>query len=158
MRSDDGLHDAGHGQARLIAQPIGIDGHLAPRGDLQAVMVQRALGELHPADDVMRIEEEDAHGQRVGIDRVSGNLLGFAREETGGEGDQDAGPIAGPGVGVERAAMLQVDQRVDAQVQNLAAGAAMPIGHKADSAIAAIILRLIRRRSRRHGQPPESMD
>ncbi len=102
----------------------------------------------------MRIEEEDAHGQRVGIDRVSGEALGFAREETRGEGHENARAVAGLGVGVERAAMLQVDQRVDAQIQNLAAGAAMPIGHKADAAVAAFELRLIRRRSRRHGRPP----
>ena len=120
-------------------------------------MVQRALRDLHAFDDMVRIEEEYAHGQRLGIDGVSGEALGFAREEMPGDGHQEARAVAGPGIGVERAAMLQIDQCVDAQVQNLAAGAAMPIGYKADAAVAAIVLRLIRRRSRRHGRPPESM-
>ena len=148
------MQDAGHGQARLIAQHVGIDGHLAPRGDLQAVMMQRAFSKLHAAAGVMRVEEEYTHRQRIGIDRMSGDALGFPREETPGDGHEEARAVAGPGVGVERATMLQVDQRVDAQIQNLAAGAAMPIGHKADAAVATLELRLIRRRSRRHGRPP----
>jgi len=154
LEVDNGVQDARHGQARLIAQPIGIDGHIAPRGDWQAMLMQCGLRDLHASKDVMRIEEEDTHGQRVGIDGVAGDAFRFACEEATRNGYQDACAVAGLGVGVERAAMLQVDQRVDAQVQDLAAGAAMPIGHKADSAVAAFVLRLIRRRSRRHGRPP----
>ena len=107
-------------------------------------MLRGGFEELHAAADVMRIEEEDAHGQRVGIDRVAGDPSGFAGEEARRQRHQNAGAVAGLGVGVERAAMFQVDQRVEAQPQDFAAGAAMPIGYKADAAVATIKLRLIR--------------
>ncbi len=81
LRHEDGMPDGGHHQAGLIAEDVGIDRDFAPRGDGETVMVRGGFEQLHAADDVMRIEEEDAHGQRVGIDRAAGEPFGFAGEE-----------------------------------------------------------------------------
>ena len=89
-------------------------------------------------------EEEDAHRDLLGIDRAAGQALGFTHKKLSRQGGEDSGAIAGAGIRIECAAMLQVDQRFDAQLQNLVAGAAILIGDKTDAAIAAIKLRLIR--------------
>ena len=138
------MPDSWHHQARLIAEDVGIDRDFAPRGDGETVMLRGGFQDFHAADDVMRVEEEDAHGQCFGIDRAAGEVFRFAGEELRGQRHQNARAVTGLGVGVERTAMLQVDQRVEAQLQNFAAGAAMPIGYKADAAVATFELRLIR--------------
>ncbi len=44
----------------------------------------------------------------------------------------------GAGIGVERAAMLKIDQRFDAQLQNFVTGTAIVISDKTDATVAAI--------------------
>ena len=81
----------------------------------------------------MRIEKENAHGQCFRIDGVSGDALGFAREETRGDGDQNAGAVAGFSIGVDSAPVPNRLERSQRKRDDFTARLAVDRSHQANA-------------------------
>ena len=88
--------------------------------------------------DGFGIQKQGGDGERVGVHRLVGEFLGLTGEERFGERGQYPGPIAGHAVGIQRAAMLQVDERLEAELQKFVAGFAVTVCDETDAACAAI--------------------
>jgi hypothetical protein len=112
---------------------------------------QRRLGQSQARFDRVGLKEEDADGQLFGVNEMADEAFGLAGEELARKGREHPGPIARACVGGERAAMLQVDEGLQAQLKDEMAGAAVLVGDEADAAVAPFKQRRIRRWGMRHG-------
>ena len=119
--ADDDLLDLGPGGRGLLAQHRGVDRHLAPATDRVAEAQDLALDD--GAAGLLLVEagarqEHHADGDAlVGADRT----LDLALEEILRDLDVDAGTVAGLAVGVDRTAVPDRLERLDALDHDLAA-------------------------------------
>ena len=84
--------------------------------------------------------------------------LAHSRNSAIGNLDQDAGAVAHQRIGAHRAAMVEIDQKLQALADDLMGLGALDVGDKADAArvmlVARVVKTLFRRQTHRQPQSP----
>ncbi len=135
-RRQEELRHVGAGGQRLVPQRRAVQRHPAPAQDAQAAASRRRLQDVAgPRGGAGLVREEDhPHRQGVSVAQAQAQLLGLAQEETAGDLHQDAGAVAGLGVGVDGAAVGEVGHRLQGHLHDVAAGGGVGAGDKAHAA------------------------
>ena len=94
-----------------------------------------------------------------GSRQLDAGLFGPFAEQGIGNLDQDAGAIAHQRIGAHRAAMVEIDQKLQAQPDDLMGLGALDVGDKADAASVMLVARVIKTLFRRqtHHQTPTTI-
>ena len=156
-RGDDRLADQRHAIEHGLAQARRIGRHIAPAKQLLAFDLDEVFELLDHDLARLGLARQEAHGNGILAGLRQGDASGggpFAEQRIGNL-DQDAGAIAHQGIGAHRAAMVEVDQELEAQPDDLMAPGALDVGDKAHAAGVVLIAGVIKTLSCRqtHSRP-----
>ena len=143
--SHKNLLEVGHGLAGHLAEAGGIDGDLAPTEDGRAFFAGDGLDLTFGVEHghAAAWQEGDAGGVRAGLGEVEAVLGGDGTAEAVRDLEEDAGAVAGVGLRAGGAAVLEVDERLDALVHDVAGGAAVHVRDEGDAAGIVFVGRVI---------------
>ena len=148
---DDRLADQRHAVQHGLAQAGGIGRHIAPAQQLLAFDLDEMLELLD--HDLARLgfarQEAHGHGILAGRRQRDAGLLGPFAEQRIGNLDQDAGAVAHQRIGAHRAAMIQIDEKLQALADDLMGLGALDVGDKADAARVMLVARVVKTLFRR---------
>ena len=152
---DDRLADHRHRFDDAFAETAQVDRHVAPADQGLALgddhRLEMADGEL--ARGFLLRQEAHRDGVAPGRRQLQRHLVRPVAQQAIGHLDQAAGTIAHQRVGPDRAAMVEIDQDLQAATDDLVRLAALDIGHEADPArivfVAWIVQSLALRKSHR---------
>ena len=162
-RHDQHLLDTGHGGAGLVAQHGGVHGHLPPGQDAQAPGAGTGLQRLpRPGSLPLWLGQEDhSHRQLLGPIQAQAHALQLAGEEAPGQLDEDAGPVARLGVGVQGAAVGELHHGLQGHLHDVAARLGRRAGDEAHAAgvlLEGRVVEALGPPQRRHPSPSASRD
>ncbi|SCE61033.1 hypothetical protein GA0115253_108983 [Streptomyces sp. Termitarium-T10T-6] len=127
---NEDLAEGGHGGAGAVAEKFGGDRDVAPAEDLQALLGRDLLDRADGLGGVVGGEEGDAHGIRAGLGKFEG---GLGAQEGVRDLTEDAGAVAGVGLGAGGAAVFEVAQYGQRLLDQLMAGHTGQSGHEPDA-------------------------
>ncbi len=134
--ADEHLHVHRLGRQHRRAERGVVARHLAP-AEQHLALARHHVGidvEDHLAPLRVARQKNVADGVMAGLGQVDAELGGLAREELVRDLHQNAGAVAGPWVGADRAAVLEVEQDLERVVDDLVGFAALDVGDEADPA------------------------
>ena len=147
--ADKHLLDARHGELRLVAEHVDVDRHLAPAKEEQAARGEHLFGDRLGARlgiGVVVRQKDEADAEVLVLIKMVAQAARFLAEDFVGKLREQARAVAGFGVGVERAAMPQVAERLDAVLEDPVGAFAADVGDEADPAGIVLERGLIKRR------------
>ena len=134
--ADEHLGVLGLGGQHAPAEGGIVGGHVAPAEDDEAFLRHRAL--IGGAHDLLALgiagQEDVAYRIEAGLRQGEAEPRRFLQEELVGDLHQHARAVAGTRVGAHGAAVLQVEQDVDAVLDDAVGLAALDVGDEADAA------------------------
>ena len=131
--ADEDLGEVRHRGAAALAEHRRLDRHFAPTEDLEPFALHDLLDLGDRLARFVRVLGQERNAGRV-VARGRKFEVDHCAEEAIGHLDQDAGAVAGTGVGTERAAMVEVAQRRQPELDDAVAPAAAQVGNEADPA------------------------
>ena len=139
-----------------FAETAVVDGDVAPAEQVLALVLDRAFDGPDADVDVGNFLRQEDHADRVfaGFRQLEAQGFRFAAEKTVRELDQDAGAVTGQRIGADRAAVVQIDENLDALANDLMRLAVLDIGDKADTAAVMFVLWVVQALC--FGQPDRS--
>ncbi len=131
--------DDGVGQTGIVGR------HVAPTQELEPLGVDHALHHLLAIDALGGVarHEQIADGVMAGLGQRDADGRAGDLEEVMRDLHQDAGAVAGERVGARGAAMGQIDEDLEAVLDDAVARAALQIGDEADATGIVLVLRII---------------
>ncbi len=129
-----------------LAQPGEVGRHVAPADDALALdgdeMLELADGEF--ARGFLLRQEAHGDGIVAGRRQLDAGGAGPIAQQAIGHLDQAAGAVAHQRVGADRAAMVEIDQDLQAAADDLVRLAALDVGDKADAARIMFVARIVK--------------
>ena len=145
-RGDEHQRERRHRAARHGAENVGVDGHVAPREDLQALLGGERLDVGAGLRGLVGLDGQERHarGVRTGLGQLHpGRLLGHGPQEAVGHLHQHARTVAGVGLAADGATVVEVAQRGQTVLDDLVAGRARQGGDERDTAGVVLVARVV---------------
>jgi hypothetical protein len=142
------------GRLHVVAEVARIHRHVAPAEDLQA-LVGDGLGDdlLHQPEPFRVARHEQVADAVFALLRQPDAELGaFGREEAVRDLDQDAAAVAGLRIRPDRAAVVEVQEDLEALRDDLMGPAVLHVGDEADAAGILLARRIVQALGRRQGR------
>ena len=147
------LLDARQRGRRLVAEHVHIDRHFAPAKEKDAALLQHlfrdGLGALLLVGVIVR-QKEKPHAEIGFLEKAMPELLDLGREKLVGNLRGHARAVARLGIGIHRAAMRQIAERLERIFQHLVRALSADLRDKADAARIMFEVRRIKRLAARH--------
>ena len=139
------LTDHRHLVEHRLAEAGGVDRHVAPADQLLALDADEVLELAHRQLARRLVARHEAHGDAVaaGFRQLEALLGGPVTEQGVGDLDQAAGAVTHQRIGAHGAAVVQVDQDLQAALDDLVGFAALEVDHKAHAARVLLVTRII---------------
>ena len=139
---DDQVLEVRHGTDGDGRQGAGLDGHLAPRDDVQLHLLGDGLDRGAHLGAALRVhrKERHAHGVLPGLGETG---LDDGAQEAVRDLDQDAGAVTGRLVGTGGAAVVQVAQRLEPLLDDLVPGHAVEVRDEGDTTGVVLVGRVV---------------
>ncbi len=134
--ADEDLLDVGLGGAGHAADGIAIHGSIAPAEDGEPFLADDALEDAFAGEALVGLDGQEGHADAVFAFGGEGEAEGgaFAGEELVRDLDEDACAIAGFGIAAAGAAVGEVDEDLDALLDDVVGFMAFDAGDEADTA------------------------
>ena len=155
--ADDGLPDHRHLGQDGLAKAVGVHRHVAPAQQDLALDLQEVL-ELLDGDVARRLvlgQEAHGHGVAPGLGQVDAGLPGPVAQQGVRNLDQNAGAIAHEGVSADGAAMVEINQDLQAAGHDVMRFAPLDVGDKPHPTRVMLVARIVQTLLFRspHGEP-----
>ncbi len=154
--ADKRLADHRHLVEHGLAQALDAHRHLAPAEQHLALDADEVLELVDRDDPRPRILRQETHGDAVlaGRRQVDFSLSRPGAIQRVGDLDKTAGPVADQGVSAHRPAVVQVQQDLQALLNDGMTFLAFDVGDKAHTASVMLVPRIVQTLCRRHSHQP----
>ena len=144
--ADDRLRITGMRSSTALPSPVDVGRHVAPAEQRLLLDLDEVLEPLDGEGARLLVLRQEAHGDGVvaGRRQVDARLARPVAQQGVGDLDQAAGAVAHQRVGADGAAVVEIDQDLQALADDVVRLPALDVGHEADAARVVLVARVVK--------------